>query len=301
MDPVISDQRFYRILSEFGKPIKSELPGPSEVGSTDILGPYAPDKQAKSRSIGSSSIFAEALNINISNTRKLSSTEKSVQLKMDKNNFSNNLESSGLSRNDKPLSKDIKSIEELTRLRRAQPLYPSQVLGDSFKYGGKQLESKARRHLKHFGRSTERKTKEEMASEYKDLLEMIVAKSNLVIRKYGTMNKQEPAIHIGDPESLGIVSFENNPLYKDYHFISGYPISDEEFKTFIETGNIGLSPQERAQKINKLQRTQAQEEKKKQLQARFIVAYRRTPGLRISNCVKLKLFKSSLSRILAFH
>ena len=59
IDPVISDQRFWRILGEFGKPIKSELPGPSEVRSTDILGPYEPDKQAKTGSRSSSSIFVE--------------------------------------------------------------------------------------------------------------------------------------------------------------------------------------------------------------------------------------------------
>lgn len=261
IDPVISDQRFWRILSEFGKPIKSELPGLSELVSTDILGPYAPDKQAKTRPRGSSSIFAEALNI--PNTRKLSSMEKRVQLKMAKNNFSNNLESSGLSRNHEQLSKDIQSIEKLTKLRRAQPLYPSQVLGDSFKYGGKQLERKAPRHLEDFGISTEGKTVEEMAIEYKDLLEMIVSKPNLVIREYGTLNKQEPTINIGDPESRGIVSFENNPLYEDHHFISGYPISEEAFETFKETGNIGSSPEERAQEINELQRTQAQAEREK--------------------------------------
>ena len=59
IDPVISDQRFWRILGEFGKPIKSELPGPSEVRSTNILGPYEPDKQAKTGSRSSSSIFVE--------------------------------------------------------------------------------------------------------------------------------------------------------------------------------------------------------------------------------------------------
>ena len=53
-----------------------------------------------------------------------------------------------------------------------------------------------------------------MAIEYKDLLEMIISKPNLVIREYGTLNKQEPTINIGDPESLGIVAFENNPLYE---------------------------------------------------------------------------------------
>jgi len=235
-----------------------ELPGPSEVISIDILGPYAPDKQAKTRSRGSLSIFAKTLNI--PNTRKLSSMQKRVQLKMAKNNFSNNLESSGLSRNHEQLSKDIQSIEKLTKLRRAQPLYPSQVLGDSFKYGDKQLERKAARHLEDFGISTKGKTVEEMAIEYKDLLEMIVSKPNLVIREYGALNKQEPTINIGDPELRGIVSFENNPLYEDHHFISDYSISKESFK---ETGNIGSSPEQRAEEVNELQRTQAQAEREK--------------------------------------
>lgn len=37
IDPVVSNQRLWRILSEFGKPIKSELLDPSEVRSTDII------------------------------------------------------------------------------------------------------------------------------------------------------------------------------------------------------------------------------------------------------------------------
>lgn len=186
--------------------------------------------------------------------------QKRVQLKMVQNNFSNDSESSGLSRNHEELSESIQFIEKLTRLRRAQPLYPSQVLGDSYKYGGKQLERKAPRHLEDFGISIEGKTVEEMAIEYKDLLEILVSKPNLVIREDGTLSKQEPTINIGDPKSLGIVSFEKSPLYEDYHFISGYPISKEAFK---ETGNVGLSPAERAQEINELQRTEAQAEREK--------------------------------------
>jgi hypothetical protein len=191
--------------------------------------------------------------------------QKRVQLKMAKNN----LESSGLSRNREQLSENIQFIENLTRLRRAQPLYPSQVLGDSYKYGGKQLERKAPRHLEDFGICTEGKTIEEMAIEYKDLLENLVSKPNLVIREDGTLNKQEPRINIGDPESLGIVVFENNPLYEDHHFISGYPISEEAFETFEETGNIGSSPEERAQEINELQRTQAEREREREAARSF--------------------------------
>jgi len=78
IDPVISDPRFWRILGEFGKPIKSELPGPSEVRSTDILGPYEPDKQAKTRSRSSSSIFVEGF----STPTTLSPMQKRVKLRM---------------------------------------------------------------------------------------------------------------------------------------------------------------------------------------------------------------------------
>jgi len=139
IDPVISDQRFWRILSKFGKPIKSELPDLSEVQSSNILG--------KTESRSSSSIFVEGF----STPPTLSPMQKRVQLKMAQNNFSNNLESSGLSRNHEELSENIQLIEKLTKLRRAEPLYPSQVLGDSYLYGGKQLERKAPSHLPDFG------------------------------------------------------------------------------------------------------------------------------------------------------
>jgi hypothetical protein len=191
--------------------------------------------------------------------------EKRVQLKMAKNN----LESSGLSRNHEQLPENIQSIEKLTRLRRAQPLYSSQVLGDSYKYGGEQLERKAPDHLPDFGISIEGKTLEEMALEYKDLVETILSKQGLVVRKDGTLSKQEPTINIGDPESLGIVVFENNSLYEDHHFISSYPISKEAFETFKRTGNIGSSPEEKAQEMNESQRTQAQAEREKKAARSF--------------------------------
>lgn len=144
IDPFISNKQFWKILSEFGKSIKLGLVVPSDVGATDILGRYAPDKQPKTQSRISSSFLAEAL-------------------------ISNNLHSSGLSENHENLSENLKSIEKRTRLRRAQPLYPSQVLGDSHKYRVHQLVRKAPPHLEDFGISTEGKTLEERAIEYYDL------------------------------------------------------------------------------------------------------------------------------------
>lgn len=228
IDPVISNQKLWRILSELKKPWKPQLSNGNHISSTDNCSRAQNVQNKQPKSKGSSSIFAEAF----SNPSKLSPMQKRLQLKMAQNNFLNNLESSGLSQNHEQLSKEIQSTEKLTKLRRAQPLYPSQVLGDSFKYGGKQLEKKATRHLQDFGISTEGKTVEEMAIEHKDLLEIIVSKPNLVIREDGTLNKQEPTVNIGDPESWAIVSFENNPLYEDHHFISGYLILKEAFEVF---------------------------------------------------------------------
>lgn len=87
-----------------------------------------------------------------------------------------------------------------------------------------------------------------MSIEYKDLLEMLLLKSNPVILEYGTLSKQESKINIGDPKSYGIVSFENNPLYKDHHFISSYRLSKEAFEALKERGNIGSS-QEKVREI----------------------------------------------------
>ena len=76
------------------------------------------------------------------------------------NNFSNKLDSSGLSQNHEELSEDIQIIEKLTCLRRAEPLYPSKVMGDSYQYEDGQMKRKAPRHLKDFEISTEGKTTE---------------------------------------------------------------------------------------------------------------------------------------------
>lgn len=134
---------------------------------------------------------------------------------------------------------------------------------------GKQLERKAPRHLPAFGISIVGKSIEELGVEYKDLVETILSKQGLVVRKDWTLSKQEPTINIGDPETLGIVSFENNPLYDKYHFISSYPVSPEAFDHFVETGEIGLSPEERKAEIDAYQKKQAQAERERTITRAF--------------------------------
>jgi len=151
--------------------------------------------------------------------------QKRVQLKMAENNFLNHFESFGLSENHQELSQNIQEIEIRTHLPRAEPLYSREILGDSYEYGGKHLERKAPKHLPDFDIYIEGKSLEEVAMEYKDLVETILAKQSLVVRKDGTINKQEPTINIGDPETRAITAFENNSLYDKHRFISSYPVS----------------------------------------------------------------------------
>lgn len=154
IDPVISNQKLWRILSELEKPSKPQLSDGNHISSTDNCSRAQNVQNKQPKSKGSSSIFAEALPI--STPRKLSPMQTRVQLKM----AQNNLQSSGLSCNHEQLSEKIQVIEKLTRLRRAQPLYSSEVLGDSFKYSQQQLERKAPRHLTNdYNISIEGKTK----------------------------------------------------------------------------------------------------------------------------------------------
>jgi hypothetical protein len=181
-----------------------------------------------------------------------------VQLKM----AQNNLQSSGLSRNREQLSKNIQFIEKLTRLRRAQPLYSSEVLGDSFKYSQQQLERKAPRHLTNdYNISIEGKTKTQQGLVYFHEVEEMLKTPNLIVREDGTMNQQEPAIICFDPDSKLFASFENNPLYEDHHFISSYEIDDDAVKEFIMTGNIGENPETRKAKIDQDQKLKAAHER----------------------------------------
>jgi hypothetical protein len=69
-DPVISNEKLCRILSELEKPLKPQFSDGNPISSTDILGPYAPDKQAKPRSRSSSSIFVEGFPTRLSPMQK---------------------------------------------------------------------------------------------------------------------------------------------------------------------------------------------------------------------------------------
>lgn len=187
IDPVISRQEFWKILKLLEIPTEFESSEPNQVK-------WSEPSEKSERATKKSSLFAEAFLVPPPD-KKHYWISPMTNSPID-NSFSHGLTASGISTNHSLLGEESQNIEIKTRLRRAQPLYPSEVLGDSYQYGGKQLERKAPRHLPDFGISTEGKSLEEMASEYKDFVETILGKQDLVVRKSGTLNKQEPTINI---------------------------------------------------------------------------------------------------------
>ncbi len=111
MDPIISNQRFWRVLSELKKPWKPELSDGNHFSSTDTCSRTQNVQNKESKSKGSSSIFTEALPIRT--PIKLSPMRTRVLLDMaeKENNFSTQLESSGLSKTHAGFSEKIRSIE----------------------------------------------------------------------------------------------------------------------------------------------------------------------------------------------
>lgn len=113
------------------------------------------------------------------------------------------------------------------------------------------------RHLKDFKVSEEGKT---IGTTYFHCIEELLKKPGLIDYPNKTLNKQESVYIIGDPESKIIVAFEKSVLSDEYHFISAYEIDDEPFKTFTETGNLGLHPVERRKLIDELHKNQTKAE-----------------------------------------
>jgi hypothetical protein len=91
-------------------------------------------------------------------------------------------------------------------------------------------------------------------------IENLLQTPNLIGPKYGTMNKQEPAIIFLEPDLRLVVAFENNPLYDKHHFISSYQISEPAVKEFIRTDNIGQSREMRIAKLDQNRKLKAAQE-----------------------------------------
>ena len=97
---------------------------------------------------------------------------------------------SGLSSNHDQLPKEIQKVQKDTRARRAEPLYSSAALGDSYK----QLTRKDRHRTSDYGLSTEGKTDKEANMEFIGVMENLLEKPGIIHRENGIFNKQEQVV-----------------------------------------------------------------------------------------------------------
>ncbi len=80
----------------------------------------------------------------------------------------------------------------------------------TYYYSGKQLQKKAPRHLtKYFNIPIEGKTLEQQALAYYNVAEKLLKKSDLIVNKKATINKQEKVEIRLDLKSRLFVAFEN--------------------------------------------------------------------------------------------
>ena len=166
--------------------------------------------------------------------------------------------------------KRLREIELRTRLRRAQDRISSVSLGSEYEYGSPQLQKKSSSNLfKDFGISTESLSTECQGIVCYGEIERKLNKPGLCVHRNGTMNRQEPAIIFGDPQTRTIVAFENNPLYQKKSFRSAYKIDPSAFEEFIKTGNVGLHPIERKQLIANISENKASLEKQRLMKSQF--------------------------------
>lgn len=234
-----------------------------------------------------SSIFAEGL-VTPKTTRRFSSSLTSVK-DLTEDGFKNpsltpifDPDKTYLSPSEFINSNQLNPSELRTQDRRAAPLWASKSLGEPYYYSEKQLKRKAPRHLtKDFDIPIEGKTPEQQAVAYFNQVETLLQKSDLIINKKGTLNKQEEVEIRLDPKSRLFAAFENKPFYDKNCFISSYQIIPEAVEEFLETGNIGVSPEECKVLKDNDQKAKAKEQRRKANEKSYYPTL--SPDARISN------------------
>ena len=96
----------------------------------------------------------------------------------------------------------------------------------------------------------------------------------------------EHSINKNPQSTLGILAFENNPLYAKHRFISSYPVSE-----FVKTGEIV----KKRRKLMSFKKNKCKQKYKYKMHVHSIVVYLKLLVLALSNWVKLKFLSSKLS------
>ena len=160
--------------------------------------------------------------------------------------------SDGLSKNHDKLSAEKQRIEHLTKLRRKEPLFKSEIESDCF-YSSGQLRKKGPKHDLDMGFNSTNLTLDQISNRTFTASEQLLAQPpESVFRNETTiLNKHERVDAIVDKDTRNLGLYEHNPEYNGKkYFISFYQMSDTAYEKFIKTGEIGLSNAEKQERID---------------------------------------------------
>lgn len=180
-----------------------------------------------------------------------------------------NFDDDGLPLNYNKLSEEKKEIAQRKRRRHSAPRRKSDVLGKNHHYADDQLGRKLK-HEPDLGIKASNASLAERKQQLFDTIEESLAKPGNDVFKDGTINWQEPGELHGNSKNGLVVSFTNDPDDLLHYFVSSYPllhtngtVNEKRYQEFLETKNIGLSPEEHQQLKTKKNENEQQKQSAK--------------------------------------
>ena len=270
IDPLISNQNFWRLVSEGNRPVTDSMDSSTSQfhSSSEILGSQK------------TSIFVESWTSSLPTHKKSRKSLESGPIFEQIKKSNNQPESNECSERHKDLSAEDQLREKRTQTRRSMPKRKSAVLKEGQLYAEQQLVRKGREHLESMGISTKGLTDKQVANILFDIVESSISSSKVQSQKT-EYNGQEIVDAYGNPETRQISTFENNPNHPQSHFISSYIVSQRKYDKWKETGKLGLTPKERADLARQIKLKKDKIAQKKAAARKFFREM--NPDLKVSN------------------
>ena len=259
IDPIISNQNFWRLVSEGNRPVTDSMDSSTSQfhSSSEILGSQK------------TSIFVESWTSSLPTHKKSRKSLESGPIFEQIKKSNNQPESNECSERHKDLSAEDQLREKRTQTRRSMPKRKSAVLKEGQLYAEQQLVRKGREHLESMGISTKGLTDKQVANILFDIVESSISSPKVQSQKT-EYNGQEIVDAYGNPETRQISTFENNPNHPQIYRI-----------TAKETGKLGLTPKERADLAKQIKLKKDKIAQKKAAARKFFREM--NPDLKVSN------------------
>lgn len=137
--------------------------------------------------------------------------------------------------------------------RMEKPFYTLNIEGEKYQFSVKHGYSKAVKHLNEdFMIPIDGKTKMQTLFAYMSEIKKLIIDRDAIVQKNSTFQYHEFTLNFVNPKTLRVAIFaKNNTDEKTFTFISSYVVSEQKFKEFVKTCNLGISLEQHAQLLIK--------------------------------------------------